>query len=107
MSVRVGDKVIAAKYSGTEIKLDGEGALYEKLELLKKELAEMGEITADSFDIIIPDVLAGKMPARTNPDDRIYAQIIGTGMLDVACAALLLEKLEASREEVFRFDMTK
>ena len=24
-----------------------------------KELAEMGEITADSFDIIIPDVLAG------------------------------------------------
>ena len=72
-----------------------------------KELAEMGEITADSFDIIIPDVLAGKAVARTDPKHRIYAQIIGTGMLDVACAALLLEKLEASREEVFRFDMTK
>lgn len=72
-----------------------------------KELAEMGEITADSFDIIIPDVLAGKMPARTNPDDRIYAQIIGTGMLDVAVAGLLLQKLEAAGEEVFRFDMTK
>ena len=39
-----------------------------------KELAEMGEITADSFDIIVPDVLAGKAQARTNPDDRIYAQ---------------------------------
>jgi len=32
------------------------------------------------------------MPARTNPDDRIYAQIIETGMLDVACAGLLLER---------------
>ena len=70
-----------------------------------KELAEMGEITADSFDIIIPDVLAGKAVARTNPDDRIYAQIIGTGMLDVACAGLVLEKMAAAGEEGFRFDM--
>ena len=70
-----------------------------------KELAEMGEITADSFDIIIPDVLAGKAQARTNPDDRIYAQIIGTGMLDVACAGLVLEKMVAAGEEGFRFDM--
>ncbi len=72
-----------------------------------KELAEMGEITAESFDIIIPDVLAGKAEARTNPKDRIYAQIIGTGMLDVACAGLLLQKIEESGEELFRFDMTK
>lgn len=72
-----------------------------------KELAEMGEIDENSFDIIIPDVLAGKGEARTNPKDRIYAQIIGTGMLDVACAGLLLQKIEASGEEVFRFDMTK
>ena len=72
-----------------------------------KELAEMGEITEDSFDIIIPDVLAGKAEARTNHKDRIYAQIIGTGMLDVACAGLLLQKIEASGEELFRFDMTK
>ena len=72
-----------------------------------KELAEMGEINENSFDIIVPDVLAGKAQARTNPKDRIYAQIIGTGMLDVACAGLLLEKIAASGEEVFRFDMTK
>ena len=72
-----------------------------------KELAEMGEITAESFDIIIPDVLAGKSQARTDPKHRIYAQIIGTGMLDVACAALLLQKIEQSGEELFRFDMTK
>ena len=72
-----------------------------------KELAEMGEITADSFDIIVPDVLAGKAQGRTNPKDRIYAQIIGTGMLDVACAGLLLQKIEQSGEELFRYDMTK
>jgi len=72
-----------------------------------KELAEMGEITESSFDIIIPDVLAGKAEARTNPKDRIYAQIIGTGMLDVACAGLLLQKLEQSDETLFRFDMKK
>jgi len=72
-----------------------------------KELAEMGEINENSFDIIIPDVLAGKMPARTNPDDRIYAQIIGTGMLDVACGGLVLEKIAEAGDDVFTFDMTK
>ena len=72
-----------------------------------KELAEMGEIDENSFDIIIPDVLAGKGEARTNPKDRIYAQIIGTGMLDVACAGLLLEKLAGANEELTVVDMKK
>ena len=72
-----------------------------------KELAEIGEIDENSFDIIIPDILNGKMPARTSPKERIYAQIIGTGMLDVACAGLLLQKIEESGEPVFRFDMTQ
>ena len=67
----------------------------------------MGEINENSFDIIIPDVLAGKAQARTSPKERIYAQIIGTGMLDVACAGLLLQKLAESGEQVQRFDMTK
>lgn len=72
-----------------------------------KELAEMGEIDENSFDIIIPDVLAGKGEARTNKKDRIYAQIIGTGMLDVACAGLLLEKLAAADEDLTVVDMKK
>ena len=70
-----------------------------------KELAEMGEITADSFDILIPDVLAGKSKARTNPKDRIYAQIIGTGMLDVALAELALRKVLAAGLPVTEVDM--
>ena len=72
-----------------------------------KELAEMGEITEHSFDIRVPEVLAGKMSARTSPDERIYAQIIGTGMLDVACAGLVLDKIAEAGDEVFRFDMAK
>ena len=72
-----------------------------------KELTEMGEIDENSFDIIIPDVLAGKGEARTNKKDRIYAQIIGTGMLDVACAGLLLQKLEGANEDLTVVDMKK
>ena len=72
-----------------------------------KELAEMGEIDENSFDIIIPDVLAGKAVGRTDPKHRIYAHIIGTGMLDVACAGLLLQKLKEAGEEPFRYDITK
>lgn len=72
-----------------------------------KELAEMGEIDENSFDIIIPDVLAGKAQARTNPEDRIYAQIIGTGMLDVACAGLLLERIKNTEESVLQVDFGK
>ena len=69
-----------------------------------RELAELGEITADSFDIIVPDVLAGKMPGRTDPRHRIYAQIIGTGMLDVALTGVLLEKLKAAGQTPMEFD---
>lgn len=70
-----------------------------------KELAEMGEITAESFDIIVPDVLVGKTPGRTDPKHRIYAQIIGTGMLDVALTGVLLEKMKAAGWTPVEFDM--
>lgn len=65
-----------------------------------KELAEMGEITADSFDILIPDVLCGKQKFVRNPEDRIYCQLIGTGMLDVACAGLAYKRLTESGAEL-------
>ena len=67
----------------------------------------MGEITAESFDIVVPDVLAGKASGRRRADEYIYAQIIGTGMLDVALAGRLLEKLSSSGEETAMFDMAR
>ena len=72
-----------------------------------KELAEMGEITAKSFDIVVPDVLAGKAEGRRSPDEYIYAQIIGTGMLDVALGGLLLEKMRAAGETPVIVDMAE
>ena len=71
------------------------------------ELAHAGKITESSFEIVVQDVLAGKMPARTDPNDIIYAQIIGTGMLDVAVAGLLLQEIARSGEEIRTFDMTR
>ena len=38
--------------------------------------------------------------------DWIYAQIIGTGMLDVACAGLAYKQLSAGRN-IMSIDMTK
>ena len=72
-----------------------------------KELAELGEITAESFNVLIPDVLAGKQKFVRNPEDRIYAQIIGTGMLDVACAGYAYKKLVESGRDILSVDMTK
>ena len=72
-----------------------------------KELAELGEITAESFDVLIPDVLCGKQNFVRNPEDRIYAQIIGTGMLDVACAGLAYQKLTQDPAKLTSVDMTK
>lgn len=72
-----------------------------------KELAEMGEITAESFDVIVPDVLAGKQKFVRKPEDRIYAQIIGTGMIDVACAGYAYKKLVEAGRNILSVDMTK
>lgn len=72
-----------------------------------KELAEMGEITAESFNVLVPDVLCGKQKFVRNPKDRIYAQIIGTGMLDVACAGLAYKKLTESGRDITKVNMLK
>ena len=71
------------------------------------ELAHAGKITEKSFDIVVPDVLAGKIAGRRSPDEYIYAQIIGTGMLDVALGGLLLDKLRDAGVTPASFDMAK
>ena len=71
---------------------------------------ESHRVMAKNFRItmlLLALLLAGKAVGRTDPKERIYAQIIGTGMLDVACAGLVLQRIAQSGEDVFRFDMTK
>lgn len=72
-----------------------------------KELGESGELTVESFDIVMPLVLAGKQKGRKNPDDKICAQIVGMGCPDVAIAALAYERLIKSGEELTVVDMAE
>ena len=76
------------------------------LALCRPLFSQSIKVGAERMDEYLP-LLAGKAVGRTDPKERIYAQIIGTGMLDVACAGLVLQKIAESGEEVFRYDMTK
>ncbi|MBO7520111.1 MAG: hypothetical protein J6T73_04965, partial [Clostridia bacterium] len=51
-----------------------------------KPLAELGEITEDSFDVEIGLLIAGKQSYTPDPKKRVYAQIVGMGCPDVAIA---------------------
>lgn len=72
-----------------------------------KELGESGELTVESFDIVMPLVLAGKQKGRKNADDKICAQIVGMGCPDVAIASLAYERLIASGEKLTLVDMSE
>ena len=70
-----------------------------------KVLAEKGLVSADSFDIVLPDLLAGKQTFTPDPEERISANIVGMGCPDVAVAALLLERIAARGIETPLVDM--
>jgi ornithine cyclodeaminase/alanine dehydrogenase len=70
-----------------------------------KEMADRGEITAESFTAEIPDVAAGKVTGRVDPAQRIAAGLIGMGSLDLAVAEEALKRLAASQEKVLRINM--
>ncbi len=72
-----------------------------------KEPAERGEITAESFGAVMPEVLAGRQPGRVRAEDRICAQLVGMGCLDVAVSALLYERVKASGEEMPMAEMDR
>ncbi len=71
-----------------------------------KPLAELGEIDENSFDVEIGLLLAGKQTYTPDPKKRVYAQIVGMGCPDVACA-------ETARQRAIKdgnvtiFDMQK
>ena len=73
-----------------------------------KELGESGELTIESFDIVVPYMLAGKSrQGRRKGTDRICAQLVGMGCLDVAVASLLYNRILESGDEVLKADMRK
>ncbi|MBO4733985.1 MAG: ornithine cyclodeaminase family protein [Clostridia bacterium] len=63
-----------------------------------KPLAELGEITENSFDIEIGLLLAGKQTYKPDPKKRVYAQIVGMGCPDVAIAETARRRSEADKD---------
>jgi ornithine cyclodeaminase/alanine dehydrogenase-like protein (mu-crystallin family) len=70
-----------------------------------KEMADRGEITAESFAAEIPDVVAGKAAGRIDTAQRIVAGLIGMGSLDLAVAEEVFKRLTVSGEKVLQVNM--
>ena len=71
-----------------------------------KPLAELGEIDENSFDVEIGLLLAGKQTYVPDPKKRVYAQIVGMGCPDVACAETARQRA-IKDGKVTVFDMQK
>jgi len=70
-----------------------------------KVLVEAGKISADSFDVVVPDLIAGKQTFQRRPDDRVCANIVGMGCLDVSVAALAYERIAQADADTPVVDM--
>lgn len=57
-----------------------------------KSLSEAGRITEQSIHATIGEVAAGRKPGRISDNERILCIPIGTGAMDVAIAAVALQK---------------
>ncbi len=71
-----------------------------------KEMAQRGIISRESIEAELPEVVCGKHPGRTNPNDRIVCELVGMGSPDLCIAThvynLIIEK---GAEGVLRLDM--
>lgn len=59
-----------------------------------KELSEAGKITEKDIHATIGEVVAGKKKGRDSESERILCIPIGTGAMDIAVAATVLERAE-------------
>ena len=59
-----------------------------------KDLAEAGRITENSISATLGELAAGKKRITSSPSSRILCIPIGTGAMDVAAAAVVLQRAE-------------
>ena len=59
-----------------------------------KDLAEAGRITESSISATLGELAAGKKSITSSPSSRILCIPIGTGAMDVAAAAVVLQRAE-------------
>ncbi len=79
------------------------GATHRFVDSLEQAPLECGDISA-AVDLGLVQwnqfhelrhVVAGQIPGRTAPADKVYCKLMGTGVADVAAAKLLLERAES------------
>lgn len=68
-------------------------------------MAHAGEITEDSFDAELPDVVAVLKSGREHADERIICQLVGMGCPDLAVATLAYNRITEAGEDVVAVDM--
>lgn len=68
-------------------------------------MAHTGEITEESFDAELPDVVAGLKKGRDNDEQRIICQLVGMGCPDLAVATLAYNRIVEASEDVVTVDM--
>lgn len=68
-------------------------------------MAHTGEITEESFDAELPDVVAGLKKGRDNATQRIICQLVGMGCPDLAVATLAYNRIVEAGETVVCVDM--
>lgn len=71
-----------------------------------KEMAARGEIRREDFDAELPEVVANLKTGRDNPGQRIMAQLVGMGSLDLAIAALAYKRVVQSGESCVTVDLS-
>ena len=68
-------------------------------------MAHTGEITEESFDAELPDVVAGLKKGRDNATQRIICQLVGMGCPDLAVATLAYNRIVEAGETAVCVDM--
>lgn len=70
-----------------------------------KEMAEKGIVTESSIAAELPEIIAGKKPGRTNPDDRIVCELVGMGSPDLCVATEVFRAVMQDPTTVMMVDM--
>lgn len=68
-------------------------------------MAHSGEITEESFEAELPDVVAGLKKGRENASERIICQLVGMGCPDLAVATLAYNRILEAGEKTLSVDM--
>ena len=68
-------------------------------------MAHTGEITEESFDAELPDVVAGLKKGRDNDKHRIICQLVGMGCPDLAVATLAYNRIVEAGEKTVSVDV--